>query len=217
MTVSASAWITRASLLDYMEISGVTNSQGQILDAVINGITRKIQQETGRKFRHKPASGLGSYNPTGTPDDSIYDGTGSGRLFLVNYPIVSVATLQTTYVINSGVKDVATINSDDYRLIKEHGIIELVRLPEIPHNAFLEHPQSVEVNYKAGYGATTFPDDLKLAAYGYAEYLWRYSRKKDPSLTEERMHDGTWFKYDTKMTRPGWVSEIIESYRRLNM
>lgn len=216
MTVSASAWITRASLLDYMGLPSVTSGQSAIMDLIINGVTRAIQQETGRKFRYKPASNLGSYNPTSTPDDSIYDGSGSGRLFLINYPIVSVATIQTTYVITSGVKDVATINSDDYRLIKEHGIIELVRLPEIPHNVFLEHPQSVEVNYKAGYGATTFPDDLKIAAYGYAAHWWR-QRNKDGTLTEERMHDGTWFRYDIKMTRPAWVSEIIESYRRLKM
>ena len=122
MTVNASALITRQEVLDYMELSSVTPAQGTLLDNFINAETSAIQRETGRKFKYKAASDLGSYNPADTPYDSVYDGTGTSRLFVRNYPIISVATLQTTYVTSDGIKDVSTINSDDYRIYYQEAI-----------------------------------------------------------------------------------------------
>ena len=129
--LQASAIITRQEVIDYLELSDLTNAQATVLDRVIEAVTKKVSNYCGRKFKKKPASGLGSYNPTDSPYDSIYDGTGTRHLFLVNYPVATVATLLTTYYTEGGIKDVSTINSDDYRLYKEEGIIELTKAPDV--------------------------------------------------------------------------------------
>tara|TARA_Y100000310_G_scaffold344629_1_gene458412 strand:+ start:1615 stop:2253 length:639 start_codon:yes stop_codon:yes gene_type:complete len=212
MTVNASALITRQEVLDYMELSSVTPAQGTLLDNFINAETSAIQRETGRKFKYKAASDLGSYNPADTPYDSVYDGTGTSRLFVRNYPIISVATLQTTYVTSDGIKDVSTINSDDYRIYYQEGIIELTKSFDV-WGRFYEQPQSVELNYHAGYG--TIPDDLKMAAWEEVAIRWR-SRRRDGMLKRQSL-GRMGAEYDMTRVRPEWVSDIIQAYKRVNL
>lgn len=210
MAVGAAALITRQDFLDYIELNSITPAQATLIDKTIDGVTKYVENYCGRKFKYKPASGLGSYNPDDTPYDSIYDGTGKTRIYLINYPVISVGTLQTTYVVEDGVKDVSTINSDDYRLYKEEGIIELVKSTDI-WGKFIEAPQSVEVYYKAGYA--TIPEDLQLAAKELVAMRWR-DRRRDSLLKSESVKNVT-FTYDLSRVVPEWVKDILDSYKRL--
>jgi hypothetical protein len=123
-----------------------------------------------------------------------------------------VGTLQTTYVIEDGVKDVSTINSDDYRLYKEEGIIELVKSVDV-WGKFIEAPQSIEVYYKAGYA--TIPEDLQLAAMELVAIRWR-GRKKDSFLKSESVRNVT-FTYDLSRIVPEWVKDILAAYKRVHI
>ncbi len=213
MPVNASALTTRQAVLDYLELSSVTTAQATVMDRMINGVTAWVQNETGRKFKKKAASDMGSYNPTDTPDDAIYDGNGTQYLFLNQYPVATVATLQTVHSIVDGIKDSSTINSDNYRLNKRDGIITLVA------GVFNERSQNVEVNFRAGFG--TIPADLQLAAEELVAIQWR-KKSRDTSIKREELDEAR-FEYHNVFTGkdaraiPDWVHGIIENYRRLQI
>lgn len=215
MAVNASALITRQQALDYLELStsDITDAQATVMDRMIDGVTAYVQNETGRKYKKKAASDMGSYNPTNTPDDSIYDGSGTRYLFLNQYPVATVATLQTVHSIVDGIKDSSTINSDNYRLNKRDGIIELVV------GIFSEGAQNVEVNFNAGFG--TIPADLQMIAEEMVAIQWR-KHYRDTSIKREELDEAR-FEYHNLFTGkegraiPDWVHGILENYRRLNV
>ena len=212
--LQSSALVARQEVIDYMELESITNAQASWIDRRIEGVTREIQNWCGRKFKKVGSTRLnvGYYRATETPYDSKYDGTGTRFLFLRNYPVATVATLITTYYTESGQADVSTINSDDYRLYKEEGIIELTKAPDV-WGRFVEAPQSVWVYYHAGYA--TIPEDLQLAAKELVNIYWR-GRKRDPSVKSESL-DGARFEYRENFLWPKWVETILDSYRRFSL
>jgi len=213
--LQASAIIARQDFLDYMELAttDITRLQATWIDRRIEGVTREIQNYCGRKFKKSGSTRLnvGYYRATETPYDSKYDGNGTKFLFLKNYPVASVATLLTTYYTEDGIADVSTINTDDYRLYGEEGILELTKAPDV-WGRFVEAPQSVWVYYHAGFTATEMPSDLKDAACEMIKLRW--DRKKRTGDLKSESLDGARFDYDLDKMFPKWVEGILDSYRR---
>ena len=95
-----------------------------------------------------------------------YDGSGTDRMYLNNYPVSAVTSLVVNPIWWTSEKE---IESSDYRLIPEYGII--VYKYEFPEGA-----RNVKAVYTAGY--STVPYDLRMATLEYVAQIWQRANEK---------------------------------------
>lgn len=216
MAVALNALISRAEALAHLDEAEADISATQLthLDLLIDAATQIIETATSRKFKYDSGNDLGTYNATDDPDDSIYDGLGGPRIYLRQFPIVAVNTIEVVTDVVNQVYSVDTVNADDYAIKADRGIIEL-RSSRLINNIWPEGPQNVRVNYEAGYAA--IPNDLKMAALELVKSLW-LSKERDPDLVRETLGDASfWYtggSSGSKKQLPLLTQLAIEKYRR---
>lgn len=129
MTLVSYALTTRQKVKDYLGISD--SSKDTIIDILINGATDFIETYCGKR-RFKSASYV-----------EIKDCNGQKRLFLNQYPVTAVASVEYRSGTPSSPTWV-TYNADSYLKYLDEGYVQFyAKLPLVP--------QGMRVNYTAGY------------------------------------------------------------------
>lgn len=132
--------------------AALTSDETAVLESIVNGVTVAFESEIHRSIKSREKT-------------VVVTGQGGRRLYLDDFPAISVTTLQVLAFDGSVFK---TYAAQDYYLDGARGVIYLRTdlFPGPPCDGGTEF--NVSVTYVAGWA--TVPDDLKLAA------LWWISR-----------------------------------------
>ena len=183
---------------------GITNvSYNNILTTLINNASDFIERFCDRRFKKTAYS------------NQVYDGNGTNRLLLKQYPVVSgeIFTLQERDAVdNTDLWD--TIDTEDYFVKNNEGIIEYVC------GEFLNLPQHYRISYMAGYdydNAATFLEDCGAGDLEYA--CWKIvgkffaNRKGSSEIQSERIGDYS-VTYSKIAREDPEIARILEKYLR---
>lgn len=202
MSVKSYSLTTRARLIDFLELSGLSDAENNVLDRIIDSVTEYIENYCDRRFKET------------TYTDEKYDSDGGVELILNNYPVSQSDTFALSVRNNLNNQDSWTsIDSEDYFVDYNAGIIKAQR-----GNKFLVGIQIYKVTYTAGYdfdNSTTFLSDTTA---GDVEYIaWRLAatawnrRKGDVGIKSEQIGD---YKvvYASEVFGNDEVKEILDKY-----
>lgn len=132
-----------------------------------------------------------------TYTDEEYDGDGTDRLFLKNYPIVSIASI-TPYEDATAL----TVKGTEFNYNAESGEVRL-----LGGRGFVENFRETLFTYDAGYdGVTNIPQDLELAVKVAVAMRYNEQSKKTYNVTRQDMGDAG-----------GTVEYIAEIYPKLTL
>ena len=139
---------TTSRFKTYAGVSGTTDDT--LIENLIDIVTEFIENYVGRRFQQT------------TYTDEQYDGTGTDKLILKNYPISTFTRLQERQSISN--EDTwATIDSEDYFVDTDNGIITAQAFRFIPNTKFYR------VTYVAGFdfdNSATFLGDTEGGGIG---------------------------------------------------
>jgi len=204
MAALDNAITTLARYKAFAEITGTTKDT--ILTYIILSVTKFIQSYTGRKF----------YRQTIT--NEMYDGRGTDKLLLKNYPIISGQTL-TVQQRSTGQSDNdwETIDSSEYWIKYDAGIIQF------NHNT-VPGVQNYRVNYVAGFympedseyedgtdNDYDLPYDLELAAFDLISY--EYNRRKNKGVSSSTVGDVS-ITYSKVLAGDSELKATLDRYRK---
>lgn len=141
---------TREELHTFRGTTGKTLDDTR-LDQIVNGVNRALFDELRQRF----------IKATGSPFDIVFDGPGSGSLYLPHAPIVTLTSLNRGHYDTSGwVNDYTYISSE---LVQED---DQGRLTAIGAHSFPYARRQLRAIYTAGFAV--IPNDLKMAALAWA-------------------------------------------------
>lgn len=171
---------TVANVKEFLGVTGIADDA--LIVNLIDRVTNFIQKYCNRKF-------------TSSTYDEYYDGSGTGYLFLPDYPIVSVALLEI---------DGAVKASTDYAIYTDAGMIRLKK------GKFNEGILNVHVIYVAGY--VTVPKDLEQACTEIVAMKY-YSRGTEKfGVTARNLGEGGMISYER--TLPAEIAGVLDLYKR---
>jgi hypothetical protein len=207
--------ITPQNVNDLVQLDDVKNWLGinlnntdndGIIQLLISGFTKYVSNRTG----------IASFTQVNTYNE-VYNGNGANRIFLKNYPIQSVISIQVGayavpqstgllypgWFIEQDQKSIAIRYAGDGFYMTPYSIF--------PQN-FMRGTGNVQVNYTAGY--TSVPYDLyeaamKIIAINYSRKDWKDLATKSLSVSGSSGH--TSFR---AWARPPEVEEVIRFYQR---
>jgi len=218
MSVNNYVLTTRQRLMNFLGITTVTTTEGNVLDRIINSVTDYIEHYCQRRFKQT------------TYTNEEYDGTGSKQLLLKNYPVSTTATFtlgerQTS--LHSD--DWDNVDSSLYFVNITEGIVELPRgkdwraLTSTGESEFNALIRGWRVTYTAGYNydnTVTFLSDVGLSDLEYI--AWRLCaigwnrRKGDPGVESERIGDYS-VSYAKEVFENSEVKAILDKYARMDV
>lgn len=142
-------WIDADAVKELCEQLGldITAWEDEEIEAVIEECQAAIEARTGRTFEAASAT-------------EIYDGNGSNRLVLSNYPVTSISSL--------ALDDIALAVDDNYKCDKPNGI-----LGRVDSEVFTEGFQNIEVTYSYGYDDIPIPLVSALTKMATGEIILR--------------------------------------------
>lgn len=176
MSVKSYALTTRERLMDFMGLSSVTSTQGNVLDRIIDACTEYIEHYCGRRFKKT------------TYSNEVYNSDGSGIIVTKSSPIVSSDSVTVQIGVPTSYNN---LNSEYYSLDYASGVIRTLHKSSFPKGI-----GTVRVSYTAGYdfdNVTTFLSDTEAGDVEYA--MWKLcasaynNRKQSQNVTSERLGD----------------------------
>lgn len=207
MSVKTYALTTRARLMDFMGVSSVTETQGNVLDRIIDSVTEYIENYCGFRFKKT------------TYTDEVYDGDGSGMLNLKNFPLVSGESFSLSYrnsVLNEG--SYTAVSDNSFRVDNASGVVY-----GMGGYTFTSGRGLYKATYTAGYdfdNATTFLSDTTAGAIEYA--CWKLcasaynNRKQSQGVQSERLGDYA-VSYNKTTYEDPEIKGILDQYARLDV
>jgi len=186
------------------ESTGSTGLDGRIV-AAINAASLRANSLTGRQLKQRS-------------HDEVYDGDGSRRLMLNQYPVVSSSSTLQLYITStrddfSSSTDFDTqVDWEDINVNTEKG--ELF----IKDQSFTLGNENVRVVYTAGYDTTSaatttanhIPGDLQDAVHELLAFQWEKQRRRAWVTRTISHDDGSMSYFDTI---PMTAMSVIEEYR----
>lgn len=204
MALDTYALTTLNRLKTFLGISGSSNDA--LLLTLINTVTDFAENYCDRRFKKTAYS------------NEVYDGNGSNRLLLRQYPVVSGESFtleqRDSRTNNSSW---SSIDSELYFVKNSEGIIEFA-----PGGKFAEVPQHYRVSYTAGFNFDNQGGGNTMEQVGIADLefaVWKiiaksYNQRKDSSNVErESIGDYSVGYLKTAMTDLQ-VAEILRKYKR---
>ncbi len=171
---------TVANVKAYLGITGSTDDA--LIENLIDRVTDFIKRYCNREF-------------TKSNYDEYYDGNGTGCLFLPNYPVVSVASLEIDGIIKA---------STDYAIYADAGMVRL------KNEKFTDGVLNVHVTYTAGYA--TVPKDLEQACTEVVAMKY-YSRGTEKfGVTARSFGEGGTVSYAS--TLPAEIKDVLDLFKR---
>ncbi len=148
------ALTTLVELKRHMGISG--SSDDDILNQLINGASVSIESYIGRKLVSQ------------TYTDEEHDGNGTQKLYLVNWPIISVTNLKLWDKQTDTVQDTFTENTDFVLYAKEGYLYKW--------GGYSKGIKNYRSTYVAGYAS--LPEDVKMGCNKFCSQLFDTKRKE---------------------------------------
>ena len=175
----------------YLGNSTATTSDNDTVRDLINVVSWRFNAETGRNLKSR------SYT-------SQYDGNGTSKLYLANWP-VSSTTITITINANRDFTDTGDqVTSTDVMLDTGAGEVRL------DSDSFTQGTHNVQVEYSAGY-STSDAFDLTYAAKEYLKILWNQETAKDPIAVRTEAYEGISRTFEPEF--PWSVYRILNMYR----
>lgn len=194
------ALTTTARVKTYLNISVTTHDT--LLERLIDQVTEFIENYTGRRFK------LTTYT------SKEYDGTGTNKLILEDYPIVSFSALQERGT-RQNESSWNTISSEDYFVDNPTGIITAVPFE------FVKGTKLYRATYTAGYdfdNSATFLGDTEAGDIEWVAWeLIKASfdkRKQEGGVSQVRLGDASVTYRGSVMNDPE-LKNILDSYKRV--
>ncbi|RMD70289.1 MAG: hypothetical protein D6822_04380, partial [Cyanobacteria bacterium J149] len=133
-----------------------------------------------------------------------YDGTGSNFIFLNQYPVTAITSVERNDGTLSSPSWTTLTEGDDYEPYLTEGYIDfLTRLPETDRHRY-------RITYTAGY--TTIPYDLELACLKLVSES--YNKRKNDGVSSERI--GSWaITYTGVIENDPAFADTIARYKRI--
>jgi len=179
---------TRDALKLYLGIDASDTSQDDLLDALIDYASERIESHCGRKFASEALT-------------EYLDGTGTSRLVLSRRPVTE---LTGVYEDSDRVFGADTeIDSADLVLHPEKGIVDRVG------GVFARGRRNLKAVYTAGYA--TVPDDVALACVKLAAAWYAHARAGADGIRRETLGDYA-ATYETAAL-PADVEGALAAYR----
>jgi hypothetical protein len=170
-------------------------SKDDELSRVVDAVSWFVNSFTGRKLL---ARDLTEY----------YDGDGTNKLYVDNYPINSSSSEIEVYVSTDVPRDYSAgnkVDADNILIYDDEGLIVVL------NTFFSAGAQTVKVVYNGGY--STVPHDLKDACLQVASMLWKREKGSLHGLTTVSFQNGS-ATYEIEKAMPASARLILEDYRR---
>lgn len=179
MSLGTHALITLADLEEYANIT-ITDHE-QLLERLIDAATSLFETYTRRKLKARAYSydsDSGDYDS----DNAVFDGNGTDKMALPQYPVNSVTTLR----INETEIDARpSLYNNGYVVDKQGGIITL--------SGYLYTKGLANIDFAYNAGLSTIPDDLAQACIEQVAWMYKQSTPGSALLgvAEKNYPDGT--------------------------
>lgn len=203
MAINTNGLTTVARIKTFLGISGTTYDT--ILERLINMVSDFVEGYCDRTFRETANS------------NEIYDGTGTNKLLLKNYPVDDSATF--TLEERAGDYRVSSWNAIDaelYHVLWNEGIVDFLG------NRFREIPRHYRITYTSGYDFdnVTPGNTLESQGIGDLEYaVWKLvanafrKRKHGTNVKSESIGDySVSFRASTMTDQE--IKDILDGYKR---
>ena len=184
---------TRAALKLYLGIDDTDTSQDDLLDALLDYASERIESHCGRLFASEALT-------------EYLDGTGTDRVCLSRRPVDSLTAVYEDA--DREFADDTEVDSDDLVLYPETGLV--VRQGAV----FARGSRTLKAVYTAGYAA--IPDDVAAACVKLAAAWYAHARAGADGITRE--HLGDYEAVYAAEPRPADVEAMLQPYceRRVN-
>jgi hypothetical protein len=174
--------VTLKKVKSFLKIT--TTANDELLNSLIVQYSTLIESYCKRKFSKA------EYTET-------YDGTGSPRLFLKQYPIGSVSSLSV---------DEITCDSADYVIYADEGIIELV-----DGSLFTKDKLNVAITYEAGY--EEIPPDIELCCQKLVALAFKETDSDRIGIASQSFGDQSTSFVTSEF--PEDIKKILNSYKKI--
>ena len=178
---------TRDNVKTYLGLSGTTHDS--VIDDLIASASEAIENYCGRQFAV-------------TSHTEYHDGQGSGSVVLQYRPVTAVSGVWDDPA--RDFEDDSLIESDDYVLDSEGGIIRLLSGATFSHGV-----RNVKVSYSAGYSAV--PKDVTQACIMLIA-AWFLRGREGADGLRGRTVEGVSQQFDAA-SLPGPVKDLLSPYR----
>lgn len=185
---------TLAQAKAYLQLTSATDDT--LLNMIVDGTNQAIYRETGRMLKR------------GAVDfDDVVDGPGTGSLFLPEYPVSSLTSVDNVQMTgNNTFTTLYAYAATDFQLEPKGGRLILIRLPGV----WPAYAHSIRLKYKAGY-ATLPPDLVAAACQWIAVQYQRVKAKRLDVLTLTTADQSLSFSVDDM---PAAARRVISGFRR---
>jgi len=157
---------TLTALRLYLGIDASDSGQDDLLDALIDYASERIESHCGRKFASESVV-------------DYLDGTGTSRLVLSRRPVTALTGVYEDSDRVFGAE--AELDSSDLVLHPERGIVDRVG------GVFVRGRRNLKIAYTAGYA--TIPDDVALACVKLAAAWYAHARAGADGIRREKLGD----------------------------
>jgi hypothetical protein len=196
MTYESTYFLTTlADMKEYLGIDSADTTADTTLLSIMTVMTYWMERYTGRKLKSRS-------------NTEYYDGNGTDRVFLKNYPVTSTTSTIEVYddldrVYGADTKKAA----GDLILYTDDGIVAL------DGDVFSIGLQNVKCVYTGGYGAGSalVPHDLVGAAFEFTGFLWERRTRKNWADTAVNILQGGVSILDE--WAPRTVRHVLDGYR----
>ena len=207
MATIDNALSTLTRLKSYLEISG--SNKDFLLTMILISVSQYVEKYCNRKFKRQVFT------------QEIYSGSGTDKLALKNFPIISGETF-TLQRRNTGLNDAGdweTLDSESYFINYESGVIS-------SNTKFITGRQNFRVTYTGGFYLPSdteyqdgtdddkdLPYDLELAVLKICSF--EYSKRKSVGVVSERVRDQS-VTYAKAIEQDQELRSILARYRKFS-
>ena len=182
---------------EFLGLSDVDDSDHELFRKLINQCSSFVEKETDRNLKAQ------DYDPDIDKENGRYDGDGTKKLHLRQYPINSITTLECSGSEIDEAGDTDYYGSTGYVIYKSRGMVYY-------EYGFEGGIKNVRVTYNAGYASGTKEiDDLKFLCNSLV--AWVHNNRKNLGFKSERLGN---YSYSRGDLREEWQKSMIARYRR---
>lgn len=191
MSLVAHALVSVDDLRVWLRMATYTYDEGQVMETVINSITDRFEEETGRHILNADRDTV-----------ERLDGFGAPHVNLSRFPVISVSELLALATDGSTSETFTVTGSAVY--VTPTGRLIVQGQSDLPRGV-----ANIKVTYKAGFA--TVPNEIRIAALQWGAELFRaWAKEREPIESISIGNQTTTFFNDSIPTK---VQAVIERYR----
>lgn len=173
---------------------GLPDGDQKLVEHLITAASKFANNFTSRKLARRTYAG--------ETDDEVYDGTGSGVLYLRQFPIASITAIYEDADRAWGAD--TEIDSASYTFYPNRGKV-------VFDSILFIWPRSVKVGYVAGYTPVDTPEDLAQAIFIIVDYWYKRMSDHGWGVTAVGVESK---RIAYQLGVPNQAKEILKMYRK---